>query len=224
MKFIRASIVRGPLPATQVYGAAALCLVVGLIGGYALRGWHAPGTVAPGSSVVSTAAAMGRGHVPSLDEMKQIADKQAAPLLEKLKADPNNSTLLVQVGGIYHASHQFSAATAYFSRAAQADPSNVAIRSKLAASLYRGGDADGAIVQLNQALHYAPTDANSLFNLGLIRWEGKHDAPGAITAWQQLLKFNPGLSADRKSTVEHLIAEVKASETAQPGAERSVHP
>jgi cytochrome c-type biogenesis protein CcmH/NrfG len=162
--------------------------------------------------------------MPTLKEMEQIADKQAAPLLAKLKADPNNSGLLVQVGGIYHGAHQFSAAAAYFSRAAQADPSNVAIRSKLAASLYRGGDADGAIVQLNQALHYAPTDANSLFNLGLIRWQGKHDVQGALTAWQQLLKFNPGLSPDRKAAVQHLIAEAKAGANGEAAAGRSVQP
>lgn len=223
MKFIPASIASRSLPATRVYGIAAACLVAGLIAGYALRAWHSP-AAALRAVAVSSAPAAGAGHVHTLGEMKQVADEQAAPLLERLKADPNNSGLLVQVGGIYHAAHQYSAAAAYFSRAAQADPSNVAIRSKLAASLYRGGDADGAIAQLNQALHYAPTDANSLFNLGLIRWQGKHDAQGALTAWQQLLEFNPGLSPDRKSTVQHLIAEVKAGGTGEAAAERSVHP
>ena len=38
------------------------------------------------------------GHTPSLEEMKQMADKKAAPLLEKLKSDPNNSDLLIQAG------------------------------------------------------------------------------------------------------------------------------
>lgn len=224
MKYTPASIASRSLPATRVYGIAAACLVAGLIAGYALRAWHAPAPAPRAAAVSSALAAPGAGHVHTLEEMKQVADKQAAPLVEKLKADPDNSGLLVQVGGIYHAAHQFSAAAAYFSRAAQADPSNVAIRSKLAASLYRGGDADGAIAQLNQALHYAPTDANSLFNLGLIRWQGKHDTQGALSAWQELLKLNPGLSPDRKSTVQHLIAEVKAGASGEAAAERNVHP
>ncbi|HTX77762.1 MAG TPA: tetratricopeptide repeat protein [Terracidiphilus sp.] len=224
MKFIPAFIARRTLPATGVYGVAAGCLVAGLIAGYALRAWRAPAPAARATAVSSASVALGAGHMPTLQEMKQMADKQAAPLVEKLKTDPNNSTLLVQIGGVYHAAHQFSAAATYFSRAAQADPSNVAIRSKLAASLYRGGDADGAIAQLKQALHYSPTDANTLFNLGLIRWQGKQDAEGALSAWQQLLKFNPGLSPDRKATVQHLIAEVKAGQRGEAGAEGGVHP
>jgi len=37
----------------------------------------------------------------------------------------------------------------------------------------------------------------------MIMWQGKQDAKGALTAWQELLKTNPQLSADRKATVEN---------------------
>jgi cytochrome c-type biogenesis protein CcmH/NrfG len=30
-----------------------------------------------------------------------------------------------------------------------------------------------------------------LFNLGVVRWQGKLDPKGAIEAWEQLLKLNP---------------------------------
>lgn len=206
------------LAATQVYVVSAVCLLLGLVAGYVLRAWHAPKTVHT-AAVSSPAAAISTGHIATLAEMKRLADKQASPLIEKLKTDPNNSALLVQIGTIYHTTHQFTAAASWYTKAVQADPSNVAFRNKLAASLYRSGDSDGAIAQLNQALHYAPTDANSLFNLGLILWQGKHDAQGALNAWQRLLKFNPGLSPDRKSAVKHLMAEVKAGGTVQPAAD-----
>ena len=73
--------------------------------------------------------------MPGPGHMQQMADKQAAPLLEKLKSDPNNSALLSQVGAIYHTTHQFKQAADYYDRALQADPKNVAIRTKLASSL-----------------------------------------------------------------------------------------
>jgi cytochrome c-type biogenesis protein CcmH/NrfG len=151
---------------------------------------------------------MGAKRMPTLAEMKQMADRQAAPLLEKLRSDPNNSALLVQVGAIYHTSHQFQEAAVYYGRAVAADPRNVANRTKLASSLYRGGDVDGAISQLNQALSYDPKDANSLFDLGMIRLQGKQDGKGALAAWQQLLKSNPQLSPERKATVQKLMADV----------------
>ena len=151
---------------------------------------------------------MGSGRIPTLQDMRQMADKQAAPLLDKLKSDPNNTALLVQVGAIYHTTHQFKEATAYYNKAVEIDPKNVAFRTKLASSLYRSGDVDGAIAQLNQALGYDPKDANALFDLGMIRLQGKQDGKGAVAAWQQLLKSNPQLSQDRKDAVEKLMANV----------------
>ena len=165
-----------------------------------------------GSTVarIPAAGAMG-GHMPSLEEMKQMADKKAAPLLEKLKGDPNNSDLLIQVGNIYKSTHQFKEAASYYDKALQIDPKNVAIRTEMASCLYYNGDVDGAISQLQQSLRVDPKDANSLFNLGMIRWQGKQDSKGAVAAWQQLLKSNPQLSAERKATVQKLMADVQMS-------------
>src|SRR5271165_5653499 len=127
------------LQATQVYGMAIVCLVVGLAIGYLLRASQSPISLAqagssgsatkagsamsggqrpsvnetmpgairrpqPAATVASAnphAGGIAGGRMPTMAEMKQMADKQAAPLLEKLKSDPNNSTLLTQVGAIY---------------------------------------------------------------------------------------------------------------------------
>jgi len=78
----------------------------------------------------------------------------------------------------------------------------------LASSLFRGGDADAAIAQLNRALADDPKNANALFDLGMIRLQGKKDGRGALAAWQQLLKSNPQLSPDRKAAVLKLMADV----------------
>jgi cytochrome c-type biogenesis protein CcmH/NrfG len=196
--------------AKQVYAMAAVCLVVGLAIGYLFRGSQSPAVAQPVANAQSGAPAGGMGgQMPSLDQMKYMADKKAAPVLEKLKSDPTNSDLLKQVGNIYEATHQFKDAAGYYDRALQADPKNVAIRTQLASSLYYNGDVDGAISQLQKALEYDPKDANSLFNLGMIKWQGKQDSKGAIAAWQQLLKSNPQLSADRKATVQKLMADVQ---------------
>jgi cytochrome c-type biogenesis protein CcmH/NrfG len=197
--------------AKQVYAMAVISLVVGLAIGYLFRGSQSP--AAPAQSAANTQPATPAGHtggqMPSLEQMKQMADNKAAPLLEKLKGDPNNIDLLNQVGTIYKSTHQFKEAAAYFERAVQVDPKNVAIRTELASCLYYNGDVDGAINQLQESLHYDPKDANSLFNLGMIKWQGKQDSKGALAAWQQLLKSNPQLSADRKAKVQKLMADVQ---------------
>lgn len=211
-------------PWTRVYLKAAICLVVGLAVGYLLRGSRSSASsVLPAASVAKSsvrASAMGAREMPGgAGHMQQMADKQAAPLLERLKSDPNNSALLIQVGGIYHTTHQFKQAAEYYDKALQVDPKNVAIRTKLASSLFRMGDADGAIAQLNQALSYDPKDANALFDLGVVKLNGKRDSKGALAAWQRLLKSNPQLSADRKATVQKLMAAVMTTLSDQNGIE-----
>jgi cytochrome c-type biogenesis protein CcmH/NrfG len=141
------------------------------------------------------------------EEWKQMAGRQAAQLLERLQGDPKNGLVLAQLGAIYHVAHQYDQAAVFYERAVELDPGNVGVRTRLASSLYRGGDADGAIAELNRALRYDPNNANALFDLGVIRFEGKRDRKGALAAWRRLLQSNPQLSAERKSTVEELMAE-----------------
>jgi cytochrome c-type biogenesis protein CcmH/NrfG len=216
------------LPGRQVYAMAAIYLVVGLVVGYLVRGGQSPALSAPGSSphVVATAApapvhpgAKNAGHVPTAQQMKQMADKQAAPLMEKLKSNPKDSASLMQVGAIYYTTGQYTEASAYYERALQTEPANVADRVKLATSLYREGDADAAIAQLNKALTYDPKDANTLFDLGMIKLQGKQDGKGALAAWRQLLKSNPQMSTDHKAQVQRLIAGVATSSNDQHGSE-----
>jgi cytochrome c-type biogenesis protein CcmH/NrfG len=40
-----------------------------------------------------------------------------------------------------------------------------------------------------------------------VKWQGKNDAPGAIAAWEQLLKTNPGYPERQK--VEELLNRAK---------------
>jgi len=201
------------LPAGQVYLLAAVCLVAGLLIGYFFLGSHAvPGMAKtkPQTSASNSTASFEGGHPKlTLEQMKQMADVQASALIEKSKTDPKNAALLIQIAGIYQASHQFKEGADYFRKALEIDPKNVAARTQLASCLYYSDDADGALAQLNQALKYSPNDVNALFNLGMIKYRGKKDPQGAIAVWQQLLKANPNL--DRKPVVEQMIAEAKAS-------------
>lgn len=188
---------------------AAGCLLLGLVIGYLFRGSASP--VAQASPVVTqpaTDSPHGMQPMPTLEQMKNMGDKKAEPLLEKLRAHPNDAGLLAQIGGIYKATHQFNEAENYYGRSLKLDPKNLATRGDLAACLYFTGNIDGAIEQLEKSLKISPSDANSLFNLGVIKWQGKKDASGAIAAWRELLQSNPNLDPNKKNEVEKMIAEI----------------
>jgi len=200
------------LPAKQVYVLTAICLCVGLVIGYFFLGTIGRSKASRNPSVGNNlqAPAMAGGHPKlTLEQMKQMADVQASTLLEKSKSDPKNAALLIQIAGIYQASHQFKDAADYFRKALEIDPKNVPARTQLASCLYYSNDVDGALAELDQALKYNPKDVNALFNLGMIKYQGKNDPAGAIAVWQRLLRTNPNL--DRKPIVEDMIAEARGS-------------
>ena len=194
------------LRSSRVYQLCAAALVVGLALGYFMVGARkAPAPVRSAASASKPGMLPGGHPVPTMEQMKAMANVKAAPLLEKLKSEPKNAKLLVQVAALYNSTHQFKDAANYYNKALQADPKNVTTRTDLASSLYYQGDVDGAVSELQKALKYSPNDVNALFNLGMIEFKGKDDAAGAIAAWQQLLKTHPDLN--RKATVEQMIAE-----------------
>jgi len=195
--------------AKQVYVMAVICLTLGLGIGYLLRGSQSQAKSSAAQPMGAAAQPGTMPQMPSLDDMKRMANKKAEPLLEKLKTDPKNTELLTQVARIYETTHQFKEAADYFGKAVEADPKNIETRAEMASCLYYSGEVDGAIAQLERSLTYDAKNPNSLFNLGVMRWQGKKDAKGALSAWQQLLKTNPGLAADKKSQVQKLMAQVE---------------
>src|SRR5215472_11035715 len=195
------------LPTRQVFVLAAVCLIVGLVAGFRFLGENVKPMLASraSSTSASTAGATGKHPKLTLDQMKQIAEVKASALVEKSKREPNNAKLLIQIAATYQASHQFKQAADYFARALKIEPKDILARTELAACLFYSGDTDGAIKELNEVLKSKPSDVNALFDLGMIKYRGKHDHVGAIAAWEQLLKTNPSL--DRKPMVERLIAD-----------------
>jgi cytochrome c-type biogenesis protein CcmH/NrfG len=198
---------------TQTYAMAAVCLLIGVLVGYLVRGSAKPsGQAAPASAemqqpAIAPPSGMGQQRMPTLDDMKRMADKQAEPLLVKLKTDPKNVDLLNKTALTYKAAHQFKDAIAYFQKALDVDPKNVAIRTDMASCMYYTGDVDGALAELNKSLTYDPKHPGTLMNIGIIKWKGKDDVNGAVATWEKLLKLNPNFP--QKDVIEHLITEAK---------------
>ncbi|PYX87259.1 MAG: hypothetical protein DMG68_12380 [Acidobacteria bacterium] len=194
----------------SAYMMAVFCLVLGGMVGYLLRGSTVPApAIAAHSGENLTASTATIPQTPSLDDMKHMADKQAEPVLGKLKGDPKNPELLIQVGAIYQATHRFKEAAEYYEQSLEIKPGNVGIRTQAATCLYYAGDINGALSELQRSLQDDPRNANALFNLGVIKWRGKQDGRGALKAWQKLLDSNPKLEAQKKADVRKLMTQVR---------------
>lgn len=202
----------------QAYTLAVVCLLLGIAGGWLIRGSQARGPEAGVSSAAGAAPRAGTAGAeaqPSPDQMKKMADAQTAPLLEKLKADPNNPELLADIGNIYYDTQQYPTAIDYYQRSLKAQPSNAGVRTDMATAYWYSGNAEGAIVEFDKALRYEPNSPNALFNLGIVKWQGKMDVQGAVAAWQKLLATNPNYEGKEK--VQQLIAQARKHTDVKPG-------
>ena len=85
----------------------------------------------------------------------------------------------------------------------------------MATAYWYMGNADSAIEEFNKELTYEPNKPNTLFNLGLVKWQGKMDINGAVADWQKLLDTNPNYEG--KDKVEQMIAEAKKHSDSEAG-------
>lgn len=197
-----------------------LCLSVGITGGWLIRGLRRPAEVAAakpaGVPSPAPAAPSAAAPAPSPAQLKSMADSEAAPLLQKLSSDPENPELLTSIGNLYYDAHQYPVAVDFYGRALQSKPSDAAVRTDMATAYWYLGNTDAAIAEFNKALTFAPNSPNTLFNLGLVKWQGKHDSAGAISDWKKLLDANPNYES--KDKVQQMLNEVEKQAAAKPGA------
>jgi tetratricopeptide (TPR) repeat protein len=153
--------------------------------------------------------------MPSPEQLKAMADKAAAPLLEQLKSRPNDAGLLAQIGNLYYDAQIFPVAISYYQKALAIDPKNSSVRTDMATALFYSSDFDHAIAEFDHALKDDPRNSNALFNRGIVKWQGKMDVNGAMADWELLLKQNPNY--EQADKVRMYMAQAKKHANIKPG-------
>jgi tetratricopeptide (TPR) repeat protein len=198
----------------QAYLLAAVCLVLGGLMGYLARG-SSPVPASPAVSAQANTPAPGDAMQQVTPEMmKHMADKQAEPLLARLKATPKDVGALVEVGNIYYDTQNFREAISYYQQSLKLrdDPN---VRTDLGTAYWQLGDADSALREFEDALKLDPRHANTYYNMGLVKWQGKMDVKGAVNAWEKLLQTNPDFP--QKDKIVDLIARARQHANIKPG-------
>ncbi len=194
---------------------AAASLLAGIGGGWGIRAAQGGAVSEPPKAAVAALAGTGSGspaQASSPARLKEMADTQAEPLVEKLAANPENPELLTNIGNLYYDAKQYPTAVDYYGRALKIKPSDAAVRTDMATAYWFMGNADTALAEFNKALTYAPGNPNTLFNRGLVKWQGKKDAAGAIADWKKLLATDPNYEG--RAQVEQMMADAEKYATA----------
>jgi len=187
----------------EAYLLAMVCLFVGLVAGWLLRGSSLPGASPPAAATAPSAS--------SGESMQSAAslNLEAQPLLDALKANPKDVPTLVKLGNVYYDHKLWSEAIRYYQQALDLRPNDPDVRTDMGTAYFYSGFPDKAIEQFNQVLKVSPNYPNTLFNLGIVRRDAYKDNAGALAAWDKLLKNNPNLPPEEIQKVQNVIAEAK---------------
>jgi tetratricopeptide (TPR) repeat protein len=194
----------------EAYLLAMVCLFVGLIAGWLLRG-----SSSPVSPVVTAPTAANAPSVPSGESLQSAAslNQEARPLLDALKVNPKDAATLVKLGNVYYDRKFWPEAIRYYQQALDIRPDDIDVRTDMGTAYYYSGFPDKAIEQFNQVLKKSPNYPNTLFNLGIVQRDAYKDNAGALAAWEKLLKNNPNLPTDQVQKVQSVIAETKGGKS-----------
>lgn len=201
---------------TQTYVLALITLVVGIGIGWLVRGSSSTGESASATSAPAPAASGSSGfQVPSFGQNSSTkpalsideVNKAAAPLLAQLQTRPNDPDLLAHIGNLYYDSQAYPQAIEYYQKSLKVRPNDADVRTDMGTAMWYSGDADGALKEFSTSLSYSPTHNPTLFNRGVVLFQGKNDPKAAIATWQQLLKVNPNYP--ERAKVEGLIQQAQ---------------
>lgn len=211
----------GQWTSVQAYVLSVICLVMGVAIGYLVRG-SAPGQttatqVRAGGMTAAPQPGMPAGATqqPTPQELRRMADTQAQPLLAQLQSDPNNWSLLYQIGNLYYDAQQYPEAVKYYENSLKINPKATDVRTDMATAYHLMGQPDRAIQEYDEVLKTDGKHANALFNEGMVKWQDKMDLKGAIAAWKRLLEVHPDYP--QRDRVQQLIAEAQQHLAVKPG-------
>jgi Flp pilus assembly protein TadD len=128
-----------------------------------------------------------------------------------LARDPRNLQAAVSAGNLLYDGHRYIEAIPFYQQAMALNPSDINVSTDLGTALWYAGRPDDALAQYERSLTIAPTHAQTLFNVGIVRADGKQDYPGAVAAWEKLLETTPGY--ETAAAVRELLANARLKST-----------
>jgi tetratricopeptide (TPR) repeat protein len=169
-------------PMNAVTGAAGIFL--GIIVGFVIGA----GQAQPGAPLSAAAAPNDAIHSPA-PAVANEGELQA--YRDILAADPKNVRAATELGNKLYDAGRFAEAIPAYQQALALDPRNVNVSTDLGTAMFYAGRTDDALKQLEKSVAIDQSHAQTWFNIGIIRRDGKKDPKGAVQAWEQLLKVAP---------------------------------
>lgn len=138
---------------------------------------------------------------PDMEKMRHIQE-----IKDQLKADPNNTDLMIHLANNYFDIGRFDLAAIYYKKAIDHNLKQPEIFIDLGVSYFNLSKLDSALIFVNKALQLAPDHQLGLFNKGVIQYNMRQ-FDEAIATWNKLIKVHP--ESQEATTAKQFILEAK---------------
>lgn len=142
------------------------------------------------------------GHPPINTEEMIHSLRQAA------EQNPKDARAAVALANALVDARRFDDAVFWYKRGLALDPKDQNARTDLGSVYYNLTRYDEAIAEFERTLALNPTHAQALYNLAVVKLNGKHDVAGAREALQRLERAHPEFPplAELKQSLEQASA------------------
>ena len=140
----------------------------------------------------------------------------AAALEKETAANPDNVEGWIQLGNLYFDNDNFDGAIGAYEKALALTPGNADVWTDLGVMYRRKDQPQKAVEAFDQAIKVDPRHQTCRFNKGVVLLHDLKDMPGAIAAWEELIRINPVATTPSGQSVDELVQQLKATAAQKP--------
>jgi cytochrome c-type biogenesis protein CcmH/NrfG len=166
---------------------------------------HTDGARAPGGKITGPATDPATGPAGGAPDV----DARIAELEAFLEQNPEDEKIWAELGHLFFDTHRFDKAIQAYQRSLAIEPDNPAVLTDLGVMYRRNGDPEKAVQAFDQAVAASPGFETALFNKGVVLMADLNDLPGAMAAWEELVRINPDATTAGGEKVADIIVRMK---------------
>jgi cytochrome c-type biogenesis protein CcmH/NrfG len=202
----KGTMTKGTVKTENLILCVLIALVVGFVGGVFFSIYRSP-SIAPSPTAPGSMPPPGQQQASG--PLPLTPQKRAE--IEGLKAmaakTPDNPEVWIQLGDLCFDTGQPAEAIEAYNKALAIAPDNANVLTDLGVMYRRNKQPKKAVESFDRAIQVDPNHEIARFNKGIVLLHDLNDLPGALAAWQELVKINPNAKAPNGQTVKALIAQ-----------------
>lgn len=184
--------------------ATFIALVVGFVGGIVFSAFKME------SSQVGSSVMVSSEESQVLGEMTAAQADEVAAIEKSASQSPENAAEWITLGNVCFDYGLTEKAIHAYETALKYQPDNADVWTDLGVMYRRNGEPEKAVKSFEKAQAVSPGHEMSLFNKGIVLMHDLNDMPGAMAAWEELLKINPAATVPNGMSIKELVEKMKA--------------